>query len=109
GHDRHPAPEEKANEPNSESTEREARLLKRIEELERRLAEVEAKLGQRSSVATDAEIAQGMNATANVDAPPPSTERKDDEENRQVLEFFRGTTLNLLFDGYYSYNFNRPA
>lgn len=30
-------------------------------------------------------------------------------EDRSVLDFFRGTTINATIDGYYGYNFNRPV
>jgi Putative beta-barrel porin-2, OmpL-like. bbp2 len=30
-------------------------------------------------------------------------------EDRGILDFMRGTTLNLSLDGYYGYNFNRPV
>ena len=30
-------------------------------------------------------------------------------DDRGVLDFFRGTTINLGIDGYYGYNFNRPV
>jgi hypothetical protein len=30
------------------------------------------------------------------------------EADRSVFDFLRGTTVNLMLDGYYGYNFNRP-
>lgn len=36
-------------------------------------------------------------------APPELT-----ATDRDTLKFFRATTINFLFDGYYSYNFNEP-
>lgn len=31
------------------------------------------------------------------------------KEDRNVLDFWRSTTFNLMVDGYYGYNFNRPV
>jgi hypothetical protein len=52
--------------------------------------------------AMDAPNASGLEK----DATPQN--RQVDDENRATLSFLRETTINLAFDGYYGYNFNRP-
>ena len=72
-------------------TPREGMLLDRIEKLEQRLAALEAR-----TVAAVAPVAPAPVAAA---AQAPAT----------ALEAVTsGTTLNVSFDGYYGYNFNRP-
>src|SRR5579885_2182556 len=73
------------------SADREQMLLDRIQQLEQRLAVLERRLG-----AVDAPHA--------VTAPPvpgPPAE--------VAAPIPAGTTLNVLLDGYYEYNFNHPA
>ena len=41
-------------------------------------------------------------------APAPAVDQTLSETDRTTLGFFRGTTLNFNFDGYYSYNTNEP-
>lgn len=55
-------------------------------------------LAAASSIAPPA----GAKQTASVETPTLKP------EDAPTLNFFRGTTLNFGFDGYYSYNFNQP-
>lgn len=68
-------------------TPREEQLLRRIEELEKRLAALEARLPPAPAAPAQ-------------DEPTPSSPPQD---------AWRGTTVNMTIDGYYEYNFNRPA
>lgn len=43
-------------------------------------------------------------STASTDKPPVLI-----TEDKPMLDFFRGTTLNFTVDGYYGYNFNAPV
>lgn len=43
-----------------------------------------------------------------VSAPSQSKTGALSADDREVLDFWRDTTVNLTVDGYYSYNFNRP-
>ena len=70
-------------------------LLDRIEKLERRLAELEAKINEPTETVT---------ATT-----PPPLATQPGRPNSKGGDFFRDTTFNITFDGYYSYNFNRPV
>ncbi len=64
---------------------RERQLLDRIEALEKRLAAVEARV-----------------------APPPDPPRSPTGDSSSIPGFAAGTTMNVLLDGYYQYNFNNP-
>lgn len=80
-----------------ETTARERELLDRIQRLEARLAALEAR--QPPLVASPV---------------PPAAESLQPQANatgdsRTLPGFASGTTLNFLLDGYYEYNFNRPA
>src|SRR5262245_16274439 len=90
-------------------TERERALLDRIERLEKRVAALEGKPTtapepSRTSVLGGA----ASGAAAAVAAPPPGTTPAE-EQRSPILGFVPGTTLNFYFDGFYGYNFNRPA
>lgn len=90
-------------------TERERMLLERIEQLERRLSEVESRILIKPAESTRPAAAKESIA-ASINTPPKSSEiqsRKD--EDRSALDFLRDTTINVTLDGYYGYNFNRPA
>lgn len=87
-------------------TPREKMLLDRIEKLEQRLAVLESR--QKAGVAPAA-TATNQPLAAN----PSSALAKPDAPEAQLPgwlpEFFKGTTVNLYMDGYYTYNFNRPV
>lgn len=96
-------------------TEREQLLLQRIDKLEQRLAELES----RTLIKASAELQQPLpmkitdaapsieslssNAVSSGATGVPVT-----EEDRSTLDCCRNTTLNLIVDGYYGYNFNHP-
>ncbi len=75
----------------AQTTDREKELLDRIDQLEKRVAALEAALKQQPPPPTS--------STAPTPTPEPST----------PSGILSGTTLNFLLDGYYEYNFNRPA
>jgi hypothetical protein len=102
-----PVPEAKLPEP----SERERWLLVRIDKLEKRLAEVEARLAP--AVATNDLPAAVTTAdpagSTSVAEPKPAKQNGLSEEDRKTLDYFRGTTVNFVLDGYYGFNFNRPV
>ena len=73
--------------------------------LQQRVAELEKNQG-------DGVAAQNPSQpqAAGQNAPPvqEATTAPVTQEDRTVLEFFKGTTLNVGIDGYYGYNFNQP-
>lgn len=75
------------------ANDRELMLLERIEKLERRLDELESRAPASPEPAKPEVIEQAQASN----------------DDRSVLDFLRDTTINLTVDGYYSYNFNRPA
>jgi hypothetical protein len=122
-----------------ELTPRERMLLDRIEALERRLADHESRSEAAGSTASCAGLLPGASATASAPAaaiasgPAATTARSTpaaaaagtpadstatvakggdsqvSDDERGILDYLRGTTINLTLDGYYSYNFNRPV
>jgi Putative beta-barrel porin-2, OmpL-like. bbp2 len=77
-----------------EPTERERQLLERIRILEERMGALEARVGtpQQTAVPQAAPHAPAADA-----------------QQQPVPAVLAGTTVNLLLDGYYEYNFNRPV
>lgn len=91
------------NDPND----RERILLERIEQLERRLAEVESHI----ITNTNNETIRKTTEQPSQQSEPDSAKKVNTEvsaDDRNVLDFFKDTTINLTLDGYYGYNFNRP-
>src|SRR5690349_17707048 len=81
-------------------TPREQKMVARIDVLEQRLASLEARLGPAASVAPDtAKPMQAAAVAAPAVAKPPEPS----------AGFLSDTTFNMTLDGYYGYNFNRPA
>src|SRR5947209_3679678 len=80
-------------------TERERVLLDRIGLLEKRLEAVEAKLPSAPSPATAPAPA----------AASPHEQRSATGDALSLPGFTPGTTMNVLLDGYYEYNFNHPV
>jgi hypothetical protein len=81
--------------------ERERVLLERIRVLEERLSAVEARLGPSPAAPPAAPAAAAVPAAA-----PP--DRSATGDSLSLPGFASGTTFNVLVDGYYEYNFNRP-
>src|SRR5579863_811045 len=89
-------------------TPREQKMLERIDTLEHRLAALEARLG---AVAPTAPAAESHAQPPEASRPAPQVAGEPDpptSKNGPLLDFLRGTTFNLTFDGYYAYNFNNP-
>ncbi len=82
-------------------TDRERMLLDRIDKLEQRIAALENKAGTATQAAAAPESPEPASAplTASPNSAAPSANGSD---------ILHGTTVNLLFDGYYGYNFNNP-
>jgi hypothetical protein len=59
-----------------------------------RVATTDASLAQSAGPATSALVGSGSGLT---------------ESDRGILDYLKGNTVNVLFDGYYGYNFNAPV
>jgi hypothetical protein len=51
---------------------------------------------------------QAAGSAAQPTAPPPAQTGALSADDRDTLDFWRDTTVNVVVDGYYGYNFNRP-
>src|SRR5580698_5664334 len=82
-------------------------LESEVEELREQVKEMKAAIATRS-VPPAADLAE--HSTADVPssdlAPAPATLTTED---RSLLDFWKGTTINAMVDGYYEYNFNDPV
>lgn len=86
---------------NGKESQKELELLREgLRQMRQQLEQMEARI---NTLEAEKKMAQAI--TPEVSAPM-ATLTKDD---RNVLDFFSGTTFNLTVDGYYGYNFNRPA
>ncbi len=95
-----PTPQQNPTDLNSEVVE----LRATVEKLELRVADLERRLQaqQTGATAPDTDLSTKSAAASqlqaqNVQSPPPA-----------ASDPLHGTTVNLLFDGYYGYNFNNP-
>src|SRR5690242_9448159 len=89
-----------AQQPDAPLTSREKLMLERIEQLEKRLAAVEARITPSQPQLSGSQAALDQDAKSGT---PP------EQDSTSLPGFISGTTLNFDFDGYYEYNFNRPA
>lgn len=90
--------------PRSSTYTSERLLTERIAELERRLAALEARLDPTSQTkTTDSDL------TAATAEQQTSFEPQLNSDAEDAAQFLRNSTVNVTFDGYYSYNFNRPV
>jgi len=82
-------------------TPREKMMLERIEQLEKRLAALESSAAPLAAVNAEAPSSDQPPALA---AAAPAA----DKSPASLPDLLRGTTLNVLLDGYYAYNFDKP-
>jgi len=84
-----------------------------VKQLEQRVERLELERNERGAVADPSEqtaTAQTkQNLTAATPAPTPAnTSSALTAEDRGVLDYLHGTSINFGIDGYYGYNFNNP-
>jgi len=79
-------------------------VMKELEAMKARIAQLEAQVTKGGQNATVQQAGPGNELAG-------SATRSDvlSQDDRGVLDFFRGTTINFDIDGYYGYNFNRPV
>jgi TolA-binding protein len=83
-----------------------------IERLEARVNQLEAEKSAAVTQPTTATMTAVAAAPVNAPSAVPTTQAQTgalSEVDHGVLDFWRGTTVNLMVDGYYGYNFNRPV
>jgi Putative beta-barrel porin-2, OmpL-like. bbp2 len=111
---------------NPASMDSNAEILKELQQMRARIAELEATVQKLQSsgykemnAAITKRQPQGdaLNSSVNGTQPSPAQSsgpaatagaQPFGNEDRTVLDFFRGTTINGAVDGYYGYNFNQP-
>jgi len=78
-------------------------LRELVQQLQAQVAQLEAQQKKEGS-----EVALQPAASDSAQTSPVNQSNTLSADDRGVLDFFRGTTINLGVDGYYGYNFNRP-
>lgn len=95
---------------NEELLEEMRQMRQLIERLESRVNQLEAEKSAPLAKTVATALPASTIATAGQNATPsPQQPAALSEDDRGVLDFFRGTAFNLMVDGYYGYNFNRPV
>lgn len=84
-----------------------AQEVRALKELVRQLQEKVTQLEAQQTKGSEGAVPQASASSG--PANPTSHSNVLSEDDRGVLDFFRGTTINLGIDGYYGYNFNRPV
>lgn len=97
--------QERAREPAAASAQEVRELRQLVQELQAKVARLESAMQNQHPAAASPDSAsskpQAVDQAAGV--------ARLTAEDRSVLDFFHGTTINLGIDGYYGYNFNRPV
>lgn len=81
-----------------------AQLRRLVEELRQRVADLEA-ARQQTAANQPASVAVAQTLASSQAQVAPAQLTNDD---RTILDYLKGTTVNLTVDGYYAYNFNHP-
>jgi len=96
-----------------EVTDSEKRLLGIIEKLEQRVAALEGKANSANAAGTavteNPAVSAAKSSLAAITAGAGQTQSVQPQASGANTDFLHGTTVNLLFDGYYGYNFNNPV
>jgi hypothetical protein len=86
-----------------------AELRRRVQELEERLAKLEARKSEESAATSDASVAADAPVPAAAETTTPVKPADAKPQDEGFLDFFRKVEVSGFVDGYYSYNFNKPA
>ncbi len=101
----------KTSEPAASATS--AELLTELKRLRETVDRLEGRIKALESEKAGVPVAAAQPTASTVDTPPSSIQGEPVKElsatDRSVLDFWNETTVNLTVDGYYGYNFNRPA
>lgn len=83
-----------------------AQLRRLVEELQKRVAELEGRARQQTSAASQPASTAALETSAPAQAQVAPAHLTNDD--RAILDYLKGTTVNLTVDGYYGYDFNNP-
>jgi Putative beta-barrel porin-2, OmpL-like. bbp2 len=104
------APESRAGGASPTMEEHVKQLESEVEELRHQVQEMKAVM---ANTALPASAADATHSIAEVQAaspaPPPVTDGVLTADDRSILDYLKGTTINAMFDGYYDWNFNQPV
>jgi len=96
--------------PDPSQSEATQKLQERVTQLESELTELRAVVKQLQS---GSQVPDGNGHSAvvaeSVQSQTTSSQAPTNAEDRSILDFFHGTTINVGLDTYYAYNFNDPV
>jgi len=101
------APESQAGETTQKLQQHVEQLESEVEELREQVKEMKAVMAGKS-VTPDGDPAEHSTVDAQAPGIAPAAFTLA-AEDRSVLDYLKGTTINAMFDGYYEYNFNDPV
>ncbi len=82
-----------------------------VQKLQSRVDDLEGKLAQsgQSAILSTAAVKTPPDGAQSALAPAgQSSVNSQESQTANTMDFLKGTSVNLLFDGYYGYNFNNP-
>ncbi len=101
------APESQAQETTQKLQQHVEQLQSEVEELREQVKEMKAVMAGKSVTASND---SAEHSTVDAQAPAIASGALTlTAEDRSVLDFLKGTTINAMVDGYYEYNFNDPV
>lgn len=100
-------PESQAGETTQKLQQHVEQLESEVEELRQQVNEMRAAMAAKS-VTASSDGAEHSTVDAQAPGVAPATLTLT-AEDRSVLDYLKGTTINAMFDGYYDYNFNDPV
>jgi hypothetical protein len=87
-----------------------AELRRRVKELEDRLGKLEAQRATNTTAASAENVSLASAKSPETEAAqPPKPDSNSKSQDSGFLDFFRKVEVSGFIDGYYSYNFNKPA
>ena len=78
-------------------------ILQHMQQLEQEVKDLRAEVNAMKSLPTPAAVEERNQP------PPPPPQAQFTGDDRKILDYLKGTTINVGIDGYYEYNFNAPV
>jgi len=94
----------------SDAAQENRELRELVLQLQERVEQLEQRSGQSSAATNTIDAsATGAGAVQQTSSAQAANVTAVSSDDRAVLNYLKGTTINLTLDGYYAYNFNRPV
>ena len=93
----------------SQSNNDDQQLRQLVLQLQKRVEQLEAERNRPPAPADENHVAAAAPAASEQQLSTQTSTTSLSTGDRALLDYLKGTTINLMFDGYYAYNFNRPV